>query len=156
MRKSHRLGKPIAAARNLAADVARRAKGPGKPTLSGEAKKNVQHAVQEALARVHGNQSKLSEVIGTSQGVISEWANGKSSPALPNIEELAHFLGRRVAEILEGDLHPLENAIAYWGPSTWPPPVLAEARRRAAGGEKNDAQRWKLILDELKTKLSRR
>lgn len=124
--------------------------------MSEEAKKNVRHAVEEAVSRSHGKQTVLAERLGTRQSVVSDWTNGKASPALKSIEELAEFLGWRVAEVLEGGAYPLENCIAYWGASTWPRPVLSEARRRAAEGEKRDAQGWKQVLDELKAKHSRR
>jgi transcriptional regulator with XRE-family HTH domain len=143
------------ASRNVSRAVAKRSRRPGKPTLQGETKKNVQRAIREALARVDDNRTALGDAIGASQPTVSEWANGNSSPQLPNIEALARLLDKRVAEVLEGDKYSLENAIAYW-PGRWPTQVIAEGRRLAEKGEKYDAQGWTLRLDELKERANKR
>lgn len=142
-------------ARKLDPDMAKRARGPGKPTLEGPMKENVRAAVKVALERVHNNQSALGKVLHTSQGVVSDWNSGKSTPSLSSVEELAHFLGRRVAEVLEGASYPLETALAYW-PGRWPDHVVAEARKLAEKGEKADAQGWTRRMDELRDRTSRR
>lgn len=145
----------MAESRSVSRNVPKRSRKPGKPTLQGETKKNVQLAINKALDLVDGNQTALGDAIGASQPTVSQWASGASSPQLPNIEALARLLDKRVAEVLEGDRYPLETAIAYWR-GRWPPPVIAEARRLAEKGEKCDAHGWTKRLDELKERLNKR
>lgn len=145
----------MAAARNIASTVAKRTRKPGKPTLTGETKKNVQYAVRVALARLDNNQTALGQAIGATQSSVSQWASGQSSPGMPNIEALARLLDKRVAEVLEGDRYPLETCLAYWA-GRWGPSVVAEARRLAEKGEKHDARGWTDRLDQLAKDVTRR